>query len=191
LADSLTRRRTWPDRLWDAIFELTGAYRVRIWMRRGSIAASASVKSPSLLSIGRGIAIQRGVALHCGGKAWSGHRGGVSIGNGVVVGPYCVIYGAGGVHIGEYVHLGPGVKLMTQGGVHDNRRVSSSPSLVIEPITIGAGSWVGSGAVIVAGTFLGRCVTVGPNSVVSGVVPDNALVAGNPGRIILHQPPIG
>lgn len=69
-------------------------------MRLGLIAASASVKSPLLLSIRRGIAMEKGVALHCGSKAWSDHGEGVSMGQGVIIGPCCVIYGADGIHRG-------------------------------------------------------------------------------------------
>lgn len=69
-------------------------------MRLGLIAASAFVKSPSLVSIRRGIAIKKDVAFHCAGKDWSENGGGVSMGNGVIIGPCCVINGADGIHRG-------------------------------------------------------------------------------------------
>ncbi len=53
-----------------------------------------------------------------------------------------------------------------------------------EPVRIGAGSWVGHGAVILPGTTIGRHVVVAAGSVVKGDVPDNAVVAGVPARVL-------
>lgn len=190
MTDSLTRRRTRADRLRDVVLELTGLYRVWIWAQRGSIALSASVKSPSLLHLGRGVSIQKGSILHCGGKGWSGYRGGLRLGDGVRIGPYCVIYGAGGVNLDEHVHLGPGVQIMSQAGKHDALRLSSRPNFLLDEVRLGAGSWVGAGAVILGGTRVGTCVSIAPNSVVSGSIPDYAVVAGNPARVIFQNEPV-
>ena len=172
----------------DAASELTGAYRISALLRgRGVIAWSARVKSPSRLTLGRGVSIQLGSIVHCGGKAWSEFNGYVRLGNGVAIGPYCILYGAGGIELGNFVHLGPGVKLMSQAGRHDAKRLSSDPTYNFAPIRIGAGSWIGAGAVIHGGATLGRCVNVAPNSVVAGEVPDYAVVVGNPGRVLMKN----
>jgi acetyltransferase-like isoleucine patch superfamily enzyme len=171
----------------DLISEITGAYRLSALSKRGVIALSAQVKSPSRLFLGRDVSIQRGAILHCGGKKWSGYAGYVRLQDGVRIGPYCVIYGAGGVEFGEHVHLGPGVKVMSQAGKHDVNRLTSSPTYSLGPVKIGTGSWVGAGAVILEGSEIGRCVSVAPNAVISGVIPDFAVVAGNPARVVFKN----
>lgn len=175
------------DRMLDLLLQASGLYRLRVWMTGGSIALSARVISPSRLTVAHGIAIQRGSILHCGGKKWCGYAGGIRLGMGVTVGPYCVIYGGGNVDIQDYVHLGPGVKIMSQAGRHDRKRLTRNPAFVLAPVTIGAGSWIGTGAVIMGGARIGRCVSVAPNSVVSGDVPDYAVVVGNPGRVMFKN----
>jgi acetyltransferase-like isoleucine patch superfamily enzyme len=151
------------------------------------IAWSAKVKTPSRLRMGSGCTIQRGAIVHCGGKAWCGYAGYVNFGKGVAIGPYCVVYGAGGIELEDFVHLGPGVKLMSQSGRHDRNRLGPHPSYKLESVRVGAGSWIGAGAVVLGGARIGRCVTVAPNSVVSGEVPDYAVVAGNPSRVVIRN----
>jgi acetyltransferase-like isoleucine patch superfamily enzyme len=52
------------------------------------------------------------------------------------------------------------------------------------PVSIGVGSWVGTGAIILPGTTIGRNVVVAAGSVVRGCVPDRCVVAGVPARIV-------
>jgi acetyltransferase-like isoleucine patch superfamily enzyme len=54
-----------------------------------------------------------------------------------------------------------------------------------DPVVIGAGSWLGHGAVVLPGTRLGRHVVVAAGAVVAGLdVPDRSVVAGVPARVI-------
>jgi acetyltransferase-like isoleucine patch superfamily enzyme len=174
-------------RLFDIGAELSGIYRFSALCKGNIIAISARVKSPSRLILGNNVTIQQGTILHCGGKAWSGYHGYIRIGNGVKIGPYCVIYGAGGIDLEDHVHLGPGVKLMSQAGKHDANRLTSNPNYLLDPIQVGEGSWIGASAVLLGGTQVGCCVTVSPNSVVSGIIPDYAVVVGNPCRIVFKN----
>jgi acetyltransferase-like isoleucine patch superfamily enzyme len=178
------KRSNWRSFI-DAVSELTGAYRIVALRRHCVIGLSAQVKTPSRLWMGRSVSIQSGAIVHCGGKDWSDFQGYVRIGTGVAIGPNCVLYGAGGIELGDYVHLGPGAKLMSQSGRHDGNRLTANPTFQLAPIHVGAGSWIGAGAVILGGSRLGECVSVAPNSVVSGEVPSNAIVVGNPARVIL------
>lgn len=50
------------------------------------------------------------------------------------------------------------------------------------PVTIGDGTRIGIGAIILSGAAIGAGVEVAPGSVVTGSVPDGAVVSGNPGR---------
>lgn len=53
-----------------------------------------------------------------------------------------------------------------------------------EPIVLGECSWVGARAVLLAGARLGVGAVVGAASVVDFEVPDYAIVAGNPARVV-------
>ena len=51
-------------------------------------------------------------------------------------------------------------------------------------MTIGHDVWIGHGALILPGARLGHGVIVGAGAVVAGAVPDYAIVAGNPARVV-------
>jgi acetyltransferase-like isoleucine patch superfamily enzyme len=54
-----------------------------------------------------------------------------------------------------------------------------------EPVSIGDGSWLGHGAVVLPGSKIGRNVVIAAGAVVAGIeVPDFSVVAGVPARVI-------
>ena len=57
--------------------------------------------------------------------------------------------------------------------------------LVLErPVSIGSGSWLGHGVVVLPGSRIGKNVAVGANSVVTGDLPDFCVAVGAPARVI-------
>jgi len=54
----------------------------------------------------------------------------------------------------------------------------------VEPTLVKKGASVGSGATILANLVIGENTLVGAGSVVTHDVPDNAIVAGNPARLL-------
>jgi acetyltransferase-like isoleucine patch superfamily enzyme len=54
----------------------------------------------------------------------------------------------------------------------------------VEPTLVKKGASVGSGATILANVTIGECAIVGAGSVVTKHVPANAVVAGNPARVL-------
>ena len=58
-----------------------------------------------------------------------------------------------------------------------------------QPVSIGAGTWVGHGAVILPGARIGRNVVVAAGAVVRGTVEDFAVVAGSPARVVRRLEP--
>jgi len=146
------------------------------------------VKTPLRLKLGRNVVLQRRSILHCGGRKWSDYKGGIDLGNNVVVGPDCVLYGAGTIRVGDYSHFGPGSMVMTQSGnANSGTRLSATPGHTVEPVVLGDGVWVGAGAVILGGTTLGDNCIVGPNSVVHGNYPSGSSLIGNPARAVLRR----
>ena len=103
-------------RVTDVIRELLPA-RLAVLSAAGlSCEPGVIIKTPSRFEVGSNVVLQRRALLHCGGKAWCGYGGGIILGDNVVVGPNCTLYGAGLITVGEYTHFGPGSMVMAQAG---------------------------------------------------------------------------
>lgn len=70
--------------------------------------------------------------------------------------------------------------------IKDFVHISPSAS-VTGNVTIGEGTHIGAGATIIPGIKIGKWVIVGAGSVIIKNIPDNAIVVGNPGRIINYR----
>jgi len=109
----------------------------------------------------------------------------VRIGDGCLIGRGSAIVGHFSVDIGDDVFTGMNVYITDQNHGYeglDEPIGRQMPSDV--PVRIGAGSWIGSGAVILPGADIGEHVVVAANAVVRGEVPDRCVVAGVPARIV-------
>ena len=104
------------------------------------------------------------------------------IGSGVYIGPQCNI---GKCHIGSNTLLGSGVHIMSGKGQHNFDDLDTpikDQGGVFEKISIGENSWIGNGALIMAN--IGKNCVIGAGSVVTSELPDNAIAAGNPAKIV-------
>lgn len=103
------------------------------------------------------------------------------IGSGTFINRACYI--RPNTTIGERVNIGPFVRLITDG--HDlggpRRRAGANRW---DPIAVGAGSWIGAGAIILGGVTIGEGSIVAAGAVVTKDVPSNTLVGGIPARIL-------
>lgn len=107
----------------------------------------------------------------------------------VYVGPRCHL---GLVHLERDVLLGPGVHIPSGRSTHgtgDAARPIRDQDVRYAPVTIGAGSWVGSAAVVMAD--VGRDTVVGAGSVVVHPLPDRVVAAGNPSRTVRSRAAAG
>ena len=104
----------------------------------------------------------------------------LTIGNHCWIGEQSWIDNLTSVHIESNVCISQGAYLCT--GNHD----WSDPhfGLMIAPIHLSEGSWAGARCILTPGTHLGRCAVVAAGSVVTGDIPDFAIVAGNPAHIV-------
>lgn len=109
----------------------------------------------------------------------------------VVVGARCSI-GRGTALVGrtslvieDDVTIAPNVYVTDHNHTYDDPDVPVGLQWPSEaPVRIGAGSWIGTGAVVLPGTDLGRNSTVAAGSVVRGRFPDHSVVAGSPAKVV-------
>jgi len=94
------------------------------------------------------------------------------------------------IDIGDDVFTGPYVYITDQNhGYADPEVPIGRQWPANSPVSIGAGSWLGAGAIVLPGTRIGRNVVVGAGSVVRGVFGDHCVVAGVPARVIRAYEP--
>ena len=108
-------------------------------------------------------------------------KAGARIEDNVYIGPLCHL---GLVHLEANVLLAAGVHIPS--GPHTH---GSDPSSLIRDqpgvrqlVRVGAGSWVGSNAVVLAD--IGRDTIVGAGAVVTSALPDHVIAAGVPARVV-------
>jgi acetyltransferase-like isoleucine patch superfamily enzyme len=148
---------------------------------------------PYLTGKGR-IVIGRGVRLS--GKpsiGFSNRLGGdpeLSVGDGTFIGHDCSFYVARSVRIGRHCLLAGGVKVYdVDAHPYDaalRRALIPFPPENSRPVVIGDDVWVGARATILKGVTIGDRSIVGTGAVVTGDVPADVVVAGNPARVLKH-----
>jgi carbonic anhydrase/acetyltransferase-like protein (isoleucine patch superfamily) len=167
----------------------TPAGRAFLRFGRGSIVAfpPGSVFGESGIEIGEETLIGQQVSLTAGmlpGQDFGGLTV-LSIGDRCVIGRGSHIVAHQSVTVGDDVWTGPYVYITDQNhGYEDTGTPIGSQFPVNRPVSIGAGSWLGAGAIILPGASIGRNVVVAAGSVVRGEIPDRCVVAGVPAKIV-------
>lgn len=100
----------------------------------------------------------------------------------------CTIYSTDRIIIGRNTDIGAGCKIIDNDFhplPYSFRHPKEQEDKVKKrPITIGEGCFIGTHAIILKGTVLGKNCVVGAGSVVSGEWPENSIIAGNPAKKI-------
>jgi acetyltransferase-like isoleucine patch superfamily enzyme len=107
------------------------------------------------------------------------------IGANAYVGPYCSL---GSVTIERDALIATGVHILSGGRIHgtdDPLRPIREQEGKLVHITLGAGCWIGAGAVLMAD--VGRDSIVGAGAVVTKTVPEGAVAAGVPARVLRQR----
>ncbi|MGW7516372.1 acyltransferase [Streptomyces sp. NPDC054796] len=112
------------------------------------------------------------------------------LGNGVVLGRGSHVIADTSVTFGDDVFCGPYVYVTSTNHSYDDPEEPVGRQWPrTAPVEIGSGSWLGAGAVVLPGARLGRNVVVAAGAVVRGEVPDHAVVAGAPARVVRRWDP--
>jgi acetyltransferase-like isoleucine patch superfamily enzyme len=109
----------------------------------------------------------------------------VKIGDRCLIGRGSGIVGHLSIDIGNDVWTGHHVYITDQShGYLDVSIPISHQSQPERAVSIGEGSWLGHGVVVLPGAKIGKHVAVGANSVVTGELPDYCVAVGSPARVI-------
>ena len=133
------------------------------------------------IDVGRGVFLGRGTILSC-------KDGDIAIGDHGNFGFHCEVFSGSSVTVGKHGLFAAQSYLV--GGGHEFER----PELAVidQPrssrgIVLGDNVWLGTGAKVLDGVRIGRDVVVGANAVVNADLPDGAIAAGVPARVLRHR----
>ena len=104
-----------------------------------------------------------------------------AVGEGSYLAPFALV--DAGARVGRHAGLWPAAQIGHDCVAEDFVFVGRG-AIVCGRCTIGVGSYIGAGAVVSDGLKLGRFCVVGAGAVVVRDVPDHAVVAGRPARVI-------
>ncbi|MEE2829516.1 MAG: DapH/DapD/GlmU-related protein [Myxococcota bacterium] len=171
-------------------------------MKRFSSHGSGDFSSSQFGRLGDNVILEAGVLvfhpenIELGNNVYVGHNtilkgyheGTMRFGDDCLIGQQCFFHSAGGLEIGRAVGIGPGVRILTsthEDPGHDQPIMEGA--LSFGRVQIGDGSDLGMGCHVLPGVTIGRGVQVGAGAVVTEDVPDFAVVAGVPARIIRYR----
>ncbi len=118
---------------------------------------NVQIDSPSKLTIGNNVSINRGCIIHAGG--------GIEIGDDILIGPNVVIYSQ------NHVHSDINKKIYEQG--YETKKV-----------TIFNNVWIGANSIILPGVKIESGSVIAAGSVVTKNIESNSVVAGKPATFI-------
>ncbi|MDO8390021.1 MAG: DapH/DapD/GlmU-related protein [Actinomycetota bacterium] len=109
----------------------------------------------------------------------------VRIGDRCLIGKGSGIVGHFSIDIGDDVWTGHHVYITDQNHGYEDITVPISQQTQPEQaVSIGNGSWLGYGTVVLPGAKIGEHVTIGANSVVTGEIPSFSVAVGAPAKVI-------
>jgi acetyltransferase-like isoleucine patch superfamily enzyme len=111
----------------------------------------------------------------------------IIIGDNVVIGRFSMLTNKRLIQIGNDVLIGSFVQIIdTDHGMARDRKIREQDAIIGE-VVIGDDVWIGAGAKILRNVHIGKGAVIGANSVVTSDVPEYAIVAGVPARVIKYR----
>lgn len=163
-------------------------------MRRVFIRAMCKSAGHALQS-GPGVVLKHPETMEIGDAVFLGSQtmiqgrydGTCRIGSHVWIGPHAY-FDARHLVIEDYVGWGPGAKVLGSSHTGDPVDVPIiATGLTIKPVVIGYGADIGTNATILPGVHVGANSIVGAGAVVTTDVPEYAVVAGVPAKLVRYR----
>ena len=131
--------------------------------------------------IGKNVVIKNNVSLLT-------YSGKIIIGDNTSINPYTIIYGHGDVKIGKNVMIAAQSIIVSSNHNFDNTSIPMNQQGVSSKgIHISDDVWLGANVKVLDGITIGKGAIIAAGSVVNKNVPDYAIVAGVPAKIIKHR----
>lgn len=179
---------------------------------RGFIAPRARVDHPDLrlgdhvylgdgaivYSTSQGGPVEFGNRVHLYGDTFveTGMGGRILIEEGTHIQPGCHLHAfLSEIRIGKKVEIAPRCGFYCYDhGMAPGIPIMDQPLLSKGPISVGDGAWIGYGVTVLQGVTIGHGAVIAAGSVVVHDIPDNAIAAGAPARVLKFRdgtPPAG
>jgi len=110
----------------------------------------------------------------------------IFLGKNVHINQFCCVWASANSRIilGDNLLMGPGVKIFSSNHGIKRECVMSSQPWIEKNITVKNDVWIGANVVIVAGVTIGEGAVIAAGSVVTKDIPDYAIAAGIPAKVI-------
>ena len=166
---------------------------------RHSSHGSGEFEPSQLAACGEGCVFEAGVLIfhpenvQLGRNVYVGHqailkgyyKNTLRVGDETWIGQQVFMHAAGGLEIGARVGIGPGVRIITSSHREGGRDVPVLFSPIeLAPVVIGDDSDLGVGCVVLPGVTIGRGAVIGAGAVVNEDIPEYAVAAGVPARVL-------
>ena len=166
-----------------------GNFKIRQKYINSFISKNTMIRYDSLdkIQIGKGVLVCEYTLLAARGAEYSTQKSFLSIGDNTFIGEFNNIRATGGeIIIGNNCNISQHCTL-----VSSNHSIAKGINISEQKwdetkvgIYIGDDVWIGANSVILPGVTIGDGAVIGAGSIVTKNVPSNAIVAGNPARII-------
>jgi len=164
--------------------------RFAAWGTRSRLGLGAILDSPHLVVVGANVEIGNDAWLNAVDDRGDGLPT-LRIGTGAHIGRFAHINAWRDVVIGANVLIADRVFITDCSHEFSARDVPirHQGDVFVGPVVLGDGCWIGIGAVIMPGVTIGRNAVVGANAVVTRDVPDFAVAAGVPAKLLRRGVP--
>jgi virginiamycin A acetyltransferase len=151
------------------------------WKHRAMVSGRSEVDIAASTSWGRGCVISAFTKIKISGRFVMGQR--VQIASGCFIGA-----GRAGLTMGDDVLISPNCTIITGKYRFERLRVPlQQQGTEGVGVRIGHRVWVGANCAVLDGADIGDDVIVSAGSVVSGRIPPNTVVQGNPAKVIFTR----